>query len=293
MLGKDQHSPLVPASPLTVPLWLQTFCWNILAEAVTQVSPGMLEAKTRSMIQVPQARLEDKQPRRLMLALAVLLVLLVGVVIRDSDFWFNRETSTLDGDTTPTISSQPVSTQAVPKAPAPATVTVPSTKKPATITKEEAEPAPSAPAATVNRTVLPPLELEVVAGDKRNTVRPGNNSTKVDIQGEAASAAAVTAKAADRERLQAGQSYEATYPMLAQHMNVKGSVVLQAVIGADGVIQTLRVVSGPTILTSAAQQAVREWRFKPYLQNGQAVETKATITVNFSIKVDGTSSKTT
>ncbi len=253
----------------------------------------MLQAKTRSMIQVPQARIEDRQPRRLMLALAVLLVLLVGVVIRDSDFWFNRETSTLDGEASPTTSSQPA-VQAVPKAAAPATVTAPAAKKPATITKkEETPPAPAAPAATVNRTVLPPLELEVVAGDKHNTVRPGNSATKVDIQGESGSAAAVTAKAADRERLQPGQSYEATYPMLAQHMNVKGSVVLQAVIGADGVIQTLHVVSGPTILTSAAQQAVREWRFKPYLQNGQAVETKATITVNFSIKVDGTSSKTT
>jgi hypothetical protein len=45
------------------------------------------------------------------------------------------------------------------------------------------------------------------------------------------------------------------------------------------------VLSGPAILASAAQQAVREWRFKPVLQNGSAVETKARITVNFTIKV--------
>jgi hypothetical protein len=52
-------------------------------------------------------------------------------------------------------------------------------------------------------------------------------------------------------------------------------------------------VSGPAILASAAQQAVREWRFKPVLQNGQAVETKARITVNFSIKIaDGTANTT-
>ena len=62
-------------------------------------------------------------------------------------------------------------------------------------------------------------------------------------------------------------------------------MVLQAIVGTDGTIQTLRVLSGPAILTAAAQQAVRQWRFKPYLQNGQPVETKATITVNFSIRV--------
>jgi protein TonB len=68
-------------------------------------------------------------------------------------------------------------------------------------------------------------------------------------------------------------------------MRVQGSVVLQAVVGTDGNIENLRVLSGPSILTAAAQQAVRQWRFKPYLQNGQPVETKARITVNFSIRI--------
>ena len=84
---------------------------------------------------------------------------------------------------------------------------------------------------------------------------------------------------------QAQASGNASYPMLAQHMNVQGSVVLQALISAEGIMQDLRVLSGPAILGSAAQQAVREWRFKPVVQNGQAVETKAKITVNFTIKV--------
>ena len=48
----------------------------------------------------------------------------------------------------------------------------------------------------------------------------------------------------------------------------------------------------PPILAAAAQQAVREWRFKPVVQNGQAVETKAKITVNFNIKVAGNSETT-
>jgi len=64
-------------------------------------------------------------------------------------------------------------------------------------------------------------------------------------------------------------------------------------IAADGTIQNLRVMSGPAILSNAAQQAVREWRFKPVYQNGQAVETRATITVNFTIRVGDSSANTT
>jgi protein TonB len=71
--------------------------------------------------------------------------------------------------------------------------------------------------------------------------------------------------------------------MLAREMKVQGAVILQALIGTDGGIQDLRVLSGPAILATAAQEAVRQWRFKPYLQNGVPVETEAKITVNFTI----------
>jgi protein TonB len=74
-----------------------------------------------------------------------------------------------------------------------------------------------------------------------------------------------------------------SYPVLARQMKVQGSVVLQAWIAKDGLIQDLKVVSGPAILSSAAREAVRQWRFKPYLQDGQPVETEAKITVNFTI----------
>jgi protein TonB len=76
------------------------------------------------------------------------------------------------------------------------------------------------------------------------------------------------------------------YPLLARQMKVQGSVVLDAMIGKDGGIQDLRVVEGPTILAEAARQAVRQWRFKPYVQDGQAVETQAHITVNFMISTN-------
>jgi TonB family protein len=151
-----------------------------------------------------------------------------------------------------------------------------------------------------NRTVLPPLEIEVVAGDQHRTIHPGTNAAKVEITHSAAAATqpnanlAPATNASEHEKMPVdGAEGQASYPLLAQHMNVQGSVVLQAVIGADGVVQNLHVVSGPAILASAAQQAVREWRFKPVLQNGQAVETKAKITVNFTIKIADGAANTT
>jgi protein TonB len=66
-------------------------------------------------------------------------------------------------------------------------------------------------------------------------------------------------------------------------MKVEGAVVLNALIGRDGNIQKLQVLSGPTILSAAAREAVQQWRFRTYLQSGQAVETESRITVNFTI----------
>jgi TonB family protein len=148
------------------------------------------------------------------------------------------------------------------------------------------------------RTVLPPLDVEVVAGDNHRKVHPGSNASKLDISNAASAAQTdstpATTNAAERESLAAASiPSDPSYPLLAQHMKVQGSVVLQAVIGADGIIENLRVLSGPGILTAAAQQAVREWRFKPIIQNGQAVESKARITVNFSINVADGATKTT
>ena len=153
---------------------------------------------------------------------------------------------------------------------------------------KSAAKAANSPTVATTRTVLPPMDVDVVAGNGHQTVRPANKAAKVEIlpPGSAAPKVGAVTNAIGRERIssEAAQA-EAAYPPLAQNMNVQGSVVLQAIIGADGIIENIHVLSGPAILAAAAQQAVREWRFKPVLQNGQPVETKANITVNFTIKV--------
>ncbi|MDP9269129.1 MAG: TonB family protein [Acidobacteriota bacterium] len=71
------------------------------------------------------------------------------------------------------------------------------------------------------------------------------------------------------------------YPSLAKLTRVQGEVVLRAIIGKDGRIEGLQVVSGHPLLTSAAVGAVSQWRFRPYQLNGTPVEVEAQVTVRF------------
>ncbi|MGE5204437.1 MAG: energy transducer TonB [Chlamydiota bacterium] len=73
------------------------------------------------------------------------------------------------------------------------------------------------------------------------------------------------------------------YPQIAKQAHIQGSVVLHAVIGKDGQVQGLQVVSGHPMLTASAINAVKQWRYKPYMLNGQPTEIDTTITVNFTL----------
>jgi periplasmic protein TonB len=74
-----------------------------------------------------------------------------------------------------------------------------------------------------------------------------------------------------------------TYPPLARSARIGGQVVLQAVISKQGAIENLRVLSGHPMLVPAAIEAVRQWRYRPYVLNNEAVEVETLITVNFSL----------
>jgi protein TonB len=59
--------------------------------------------------------------------------------------------------------------------------------------------------------------------------------------------------------------------------------VLQAVISKEGTIENLKVLAGHPMLISAAVDAVRQWRYRPYVLNHEPVEVETQITVNFSL----------
>jgi TonB family protein len=73
------------------------------------------------------------------------------------------------------------------------------------------------------------------------------------------------------------------YPPEAGRARVEGAVVLMAVIGKDGSVQDVRVESGLPLLAQAAIDAVRQWRYRPYLLNGEPVEVDSRITINFTL----------
>jgi periplasmic protein TonB len=271
---------------------------------------------TRAQAKIKIAGNDDSRQRRLMIGSLCLLLLTLSIVLwHDRDFWF-PDSPDADAD-------QPVETTHVASAvPTPAAVPAPNSAAAATAAPKalhaRANPPskPTLPTTTpapqngvpvvASRTVLPPLQVEVVAGDSHRMVRPGNNSIRVDLQPGTApqpapeadagtgnlTAAGITTNASERVRISAdtsaavASSVKPNYPLLARQMKVQGSVVLQALIGRDGVIQNLRVVSGPQILASAAEDAVRQWRFRPHYEGSEAVETQANITVNFTISTN-------
>jgi TonB family protein len=73
------------------------------------------------------------------------------------------------------------------------------------------------------------------------------------------------------------------YPPDARSARIGGSVIIDARIGKDGLIHDLTLVSGPPELTKAAMGAVEQWRYRPYLLNGNPVDVQTTIQVNFNL----------
>jgi protein TonB len=73
------------------------------------------------------------------------------------------------------------------------------------------------------------------------------------------------------------------YPAIARSMRVEGKVMFQAVIGTAGTIQQLQLISGHPLLAQAAMDAVRQWRYRPTMLNGDPIEVDTVISVSFTL----------
>ena len=231
----------------------------------------------------------DAQRKRMLIALGILLMALAAVIVRDWDFWFPSRPDS--PEVVAARKAKMLEEQTEAQAPA-------SRPRPAQKAAEPAQQlATDAPpmAATTQRTVLPPLQVEVVAGNQRVSVPGKNPAIHVDVgEGGTAPTGRSASNMASANRVEIppqiqqrlSVSVPPDYPLLARQMKVQGAVSLQALIARDGTIQELQILSGPEILATAAREAVKQWHFKPYLQNGQPVETQAKITVNFTISTN-------
>jgi TonB family protein len=79
------------------------------------------------------------------------------------------------------------------------------------------------------------------------------------------------------------QKVSPSYPEQALKAGMQGPVVLQAWIARDGTIRDLKLIHGSFLLGQAAYKAVKQWRYQPYLLNGQAVEAQTYVTVDFRL----------
>jgi len=244
----------------------------------------------------------------MLIALGVLLLALIAVLIKDRQFWFpsspgaESEAPEQVAPSTPAAAPKTAPQIHAPKAAARAGNDARSKSKPQSKTAHSIAPQSDLPfIVATNRAVLPPLEVEVVAGNQHRAVKPGDSSVKLDMQPRAPAADAQTSAPAESQNnaptennaapqvqtspgsAQVVSRVNPTYPLLAKQMKVQGAVVLEALISRNGNIQGIQVLSGPAILSEAAREAVKQWHFKPYYQRGQPVETQARITVNFTI----------
>jgi len=251
------------------------------------------EAQSEKQLQQPSRLLTaphdaEAQRKRMLIALGILLMALAAVIIKDWDFWFPTLVET------PAVIARKAKMLAEETPSAPAAPTHEKKAGKAAVEIPSSAVSDSAFTAKTERAVLPPLEVEVVAGNQRVTMPGKNSAIHLDVgsgaMGSSAQASAHPASGRVELSPQIQQSVNVAvppdYPLLARQMKVQGAVTLQALIARDGTIQELQIVSGPDILATAARDAVKQWHFKPYLQSGQPVETQARITVNFTISTN-------
>jgi TonB family protein len=255
---------------------------------------GLTTRREAGASRVDAAYVNDRS--RMFFALVFLLVALAVLLVKDRDFWFGDAETTVADQTSiewvPGSVVQPAATPAV-RAKKPAVGASAQGSAESAVVRQ---PLKASSRSIASPAVIPPFEVEVIAGDTRGAVRLGGNPLKVVTplpSGASVSTAESSPATVRAEPLQMSlakvqtppQPPDSSYPLLSRQMKVQGSVLLQAFISANGVIRDLRVLSGPAILASAAREAARRWQFRPFLQDGQPVETQAKITVNFTIKV--------
>jgi protein TonB len=129
----------------------------------------------------------------------------------------------------------------------------------------------------------PAISVPAAPIDLPTLIKPPSSSPVLEGAGAAASAHESSLPKISQGVVSGAVIYKVNpqYPLAARSARVQGSVVMHAVVGTDGTVQQLRVISGNPLLVNAAMEAVKKWRYSPFLLGGKPVEGETTITVNF------------
>ncbi len=148
------------------------------------------------------------------------------------------------------------------------------TQSAAALHVEASEPAPQSSSAATQVRIPDSLQNPVQNATMRNVAR---------ITPSLLAALEPVALSEDISRQMLLEKVLPSYPEEAIRARLQGPVVLQAWIGRDGTIQDVKLLRGSLLLGQAAYQAVRQWRYQPYLINGRAVEAQTLVTVDFKL----------
>ena len=139
---------------------------------------------------------------------------------------------------------------------------------------------PKEPASAVEKLV----DLRAMSFDLKQPIGNGD-VINTRLPAPPASAASVRRIRVDGQRQLAnlieGTKVQPVYPPLARSAHIQGSVLFAAIISQQGTVDNLKLIRGHPLLVNAASQAVKQWRFRPSLLNGEPVEVDTTIEVNF------------
>jgi protein TonB len=201
------------------------------------------------------------------IALALFLGWMMGYVRRP------RATTSPKAKPVVTATSRPVPVKPPQGTPASSSAAVRALEQPASI-NSKTTPAPSQPAGTAAPAVggLVVYDKGKVIFQTPDSRRAAKDNNTQPVQ--------VPSKIADEYLV---QRVEPEYPEPARAQHIQGPVVLDALVGRDGAVEKLTTVSGDSQLAAAATDAVRQWRFKPFLRNGSPEEFQTQITVSFRL----------
>jgi protein TonB len=147
------------------------------------------------------------------------------------------------------------------------------------VVKNEA-PATAQPSPAPDEPAQPPAPGSLASDQTNNQAITGMMSTA------AASLPQLTQQVKVSQGVSQGlliKSVDPVYPPMAKQMHIQGAVELLANIGKDGSIRTVKLISGDAVLSRAAIDAVKQWKYKPYYLDDQPVEIQTQITVNFRL----------
>jgi TonB family protein len=128
--------------------------------------------------------------------------------------------------------------------------------------------------------VVPPVGGLVVYENGKVVYRTSPSTSGRSAKDNTGKPVKVPSKVADEYLV---ERVEPEYPEPAREQHIQGPVVLEALVGKDGTVEKLSTISGDSQLATAATDAVRQWRFKPFFRNGSPEEFQTQITVSFRL----------